>query len=425
MPAVVMRDYRGDHELRIGDRLVSEGQCDIHLDDEFLLVKGARVLRVPYEEIEAVRHAGWAVELSLHPEGSLRFRALDGALARPMFLHLSRLRGARWAGLLRFVEGEVLDSLECKCILDGGEEEEALARLYPASLIVLPLGGEPVQLPLHELKMNELTNYRLNCATPEHAATLFGTEPSHLSRLHRSIQGARRHLEEETASLLTELFPALEFAQLARLSDLLLRGKAASKRDIDATVPWLWERIEEVIRGNAKTWEAYAHLRALAGDRLWFGLRRLSDLEKIDSAETPEEGAGEEPMQGEMPELEVRRDFLFWFMTGLVAAGKRFIAVEVAAPEKGYATYVYRTMEAPSEERAFDETAGILSRSLVALNFHREPLYAAQAEINTGKFARYKLALRKLDYLRTARSLFVGRAIHTKAWHASLEKLVS
>jgi len=424
MPAVVMRDYRADHELTVDGRVLSKGDCDLHLDDEFLIIKGARAHRIPYEEIEAIRQVGSAAELTLHPEGLVRIRVLDGALARPLFLHLSRLRGARWADLLRFVEGEILDSLECKFVLDGGEEGAALVRLYPAGLVVLPLGGEPVQLPLHEMETIQLVSYRLRCTTPHLAVTLFGCEPGDLARVHRSIVEARRKIGDETAALLTELFPALEFAQRTRLADLLPRGKAASKRHIDASVPWLWGRIEEVIRGNTKGWDAYAHLRALAGDRLWFGLRRLTDLETMDTAETAEEGAAE-TMPGEMREQEMKRDFLFWFIAGLVAGGKRFIAVEVASAEKGHATYVYRTLEAPSEERAFDETVGILSRCLVALNFYREPLYAPQAEIDTGKFARYKLALRKLEYLRTARNLFVGRAIHTKTWQASLEKLVS
>jgi hypothetical protein len=421
---MVMREYRAEHELTVDGRVLSEGDCDIHLDDEFLMIKGTRAHRIAYEEIEAIRLVGSAVELSLHPEGVVRIRVLDGALARPFFLHLSRLRGARWADLLRFVDGEILDSLECKFALDSGEEGEALARLYPVSLVVLPLGVEPVQLPLYEMETIQFANYRLRCATPYFSATLFGCEPGDLARVHRSIVGARRKIDEETAVLLEELFPALEFAQRTRLTDLLLRGKAASKRDIDSSVPWLWGRIEELIRGNTKTWEAYAHLRAHADDRLWFGLRRLTDLEKLDTAKTTEEEA-EEAMPGETRKREPHRDFLFWLLAGLEAEGKRFVAVEVAAPEKGYATYVYRTLDAPGEEQAFNETVGILSRCLVALNFLREPLFARQSEIDTGKFAQYKLALRKLDYLRTARNLFVGRAIHTKTWQASLEKLIS
>jgi len=46
MPAVVMRDYRGQHELTIGGKAVSGGACEIHMDDAFLLVKGHRVHRI-------------------------------------------------------------------------------------------------------------------------------------------------------------------------------------------------------------------------------------------------------------------------------------------------------------------------------------------------------------------------------------------
>lgn len=147
---------------------------------------------------------GSAAELALHPEGLVRIRVLDGAHARPLFLHLSRLRGARWADLLRFVEGGILDSLECTFVLDGGEEGEALARLYPAGLVALPHGGEPVQLPLHEMETIQLVSYRLRCSTPHLDVTLFGCEPRDLARVHQSIVEARRKIDDETAALLTE-----------------------------------------------------------------------------------------------------------------------------------------------------------------------------------------------------------------------------
>jgi len=70
MPAVVMRDYRAEHGLRAGGRILSDGDCDIHLDDEFLMIKGLRAHRLPYEGIEAIRQVSSAVELSL----GVRFR---------------------------------------------------------------------------------------------------------------------------------------------------------------------------------------------------------------------------------------------------------------------------------------------------------------------------------------------------------------
>ena len=422
MPAVVMRDYRGQHDVTLGGKVVSGGTCEIHLEDAFLLVKGERVHRIAYEEIESVRQSGGTVELGLHPEGRIAFRGLDGAMVRPLFLHLSRLRGTRWADLLRFVEGDILDELECKFALDGGREGEAIVRLYPAALVVLPIGGEPFQLGLHETDMIQLSGYRLRLGHVRTPTTLFGGEPGSLRRFHESILRARQGIEDETVGLLSELFPALEFAQMNRLTTLLLRGKATSKRDIDAVVPWLWEKIEDVVRGSAKTAESYAYLRKRAGDQLWFGLRRLTELEKRDVVESP---GMEEAAAAAEPGRRTKRDFLFWFMAGIPASGSRFLAVEIAAGTTGYATYVYRALPAQNDEESFGATAQVLSRTLVALNFHREPLYASEREIETGEFARYKLALRKLDYLRTARSLFVGRAIHTAAWETSLEKLMS
>lgn len=422
MAAAIMRDYRGQHEVTIGGKAVSGGACEIHLDDAFLLVKGHRVHRIAYEEIESVRQSGWTVELGLHPEGRIVLSGLDGAVVRPLFLHLSRLRGTRWAELLRFVEGDVLDEIECKFALDGGREGEALVRLYPAALVVLPFGGEPFQLGLHETDPIQLAGYRLVLGHLRTATTLFGGEPGSLTRFHGSIVRARQGIEDETAGLLTELFPALEFAQLDRLTALLLRGKAASKRDIDAAVPWLWEKIEDVVRKGAKMAESYAYLRKRAGDRLWFGLRRLTELEKLDEVESS--GTEEADDDGE-PEPETKPDFLFWFMAGIPAAGSHFLAVEIVAGTTGYATYVYRALPSSGGEESFGATAQLVSRTLIALNFHREPLYASEKEIETGEFAEYKLALRKLDYLRTARSLFVGRAIHTAAWESSVEKLLS
>ena len=434
MPPVVMRDYRGEHLLSVGGRTVSEGRCEIHLDDAFLLIKGTRTNRIGYEEVETVRLLGRAVEIGLHPEGKIQIAGMDGALVRPLFLHLSRLRGVRWVQLLRFSEGDPVDSLECKLRLDGGAEQEALFQMYPTGLVGLPLGGEPFQMGVQDLSAVKMTeDYRLVCAAPEATAVLYGCEPGDLGRFHRSVEAARRKAEEETANLLSEVFPALEFAQSAALTALLLRGKAAAKADLDAVAPWLWERIEEVIATSKKTGESYAYLRKRAGVHLWFGLRRLTESEKRAEEQRPEAPpeeapaeppAEDEPAEPEKPE--VQRDYLVWFMAGLKAGAKRFLAVEVVSGTKGFATYVYRCPSGGSDAEAFADTAAAVSKAMVALNFYREPLYAPQKDVETGRFAEYKLAVRKLPYLRAARERFAGRVIHTTAaaWQKGLEKLL-
>ena len=430
MPPVVMRDYRATHTLTLGGRTLSDGPCDVHLDDTFLLVKGKGTTRIGYEQLEAIRQVGRSVEVEIHPEGRLNLAATDGALARPMFLHLSRLRGARWVDLLRFVDGDAQDTLECKLSLNGGPEQEALFHVYPGSVVGIPLGGEVFQLPLHELHTISLADYRLTCATPETTAVLFGCEPTDLERFHRSVAGARRKIEEDTANLLMEVFPALEFAELTKLAALLLRGKAAPKRTLDSIAPWFWGRAEDVIRTSPKASESYAYLRDRAGERLWFGIRRLTEAEKMgqggEGEEAPPEPVeGEEPPPAETSELE--RPYLFWLIAGLGSGEKRRLAVEVVAGTSGFATYVYRCPGAWNDAMSFADTANAVSRAMVALNFYREPLYAPEKEIETGRFGEYKLAVRKLPYLRAARERFVGRAAHTTkaAWASRMEKLLA
>lgn len=422
MASVVMRDYRAAHALTLGGRTLSEGPCDLHLDDSFLLVKGDRTTRIEYDQVETISQVGRSLEVAIHPGGTLILTATDGALARPLFLHLSRLRGARWADLLRFVDGEPLDALECTLTLDGGPEQEAWFRLYPGGVVGIPLGREVFQLPFHEVTDLRLEGYRLTCETPDVTAVLYGCEPRDLERFHRSVAGARRSLQEDTGALLKETFPAVEFAALLALTDLLLRGRAAPRGALDAAAPWFWPRAEEMIEASPKASESYAYLRERAREHLWFGLRRLTDAEhrgeggEAQEAPTEEEG-GAEP----------QRAFLFWLMAGLKAGKKRFLAVEVIAGTSGFATYVYRCGDGGNDAEAFSDTANVVSRAMVALNFYREPLYAPEKEIEAGKFAEYKLAVRKLPYLRAARERFVGRAAHTTAtaWTKAMEKLLS
>jgi hypothetical protein len=88
---------------------------------------------------------------------------------------------------------------------------------------------------------------------------------------------------------------------------------------------------------------------------------------------------------------------------------------------------VYRCPDAGIDAQAFADTASVVSRAMVALNFYREPLYAPEKEIATGRFGEYKLAVRKLPYLRAARERFVGRAVHTtpEAWTKQIAGLLS
>ena len=125
-----------------------------------------------------------------------------------------------------------------------------------------------------------------------------------------------------------------------------------------------------------------------------------------------------------------------WYFCPLAPEGRPVNAVaQEVTSEGGHATYVFRLMErdrwASLDGQALaDEVAtsiARLNRALLTLNFRREPIYLPEDQLEEGRHARYRVALRKLDYLRWARGAFLGRAIHTSeaAWKSQLEEAIA
>lgn len=124
-----------------------------------------------------------------------------------------------------------------------------------------------------------------------------------------------------------------------------------------------------------------------------------------------------------------RKTEVLWYFVPLSDGGRPLNAVaQEVTSEGGKATYVFRLMEperfASLTGQALEEAVGAaivrLNRALLTLNFRREPIYLTEDQITQGTYGRYRVALRKLDYLRWARDAFLGRAIHNETWEQQL-----
>jgi hypothetical protein len=128
---------------------------------------------------------------------------------------------------------------------------------------------------------------------------------------------------------------------------------------------------------------------------------------------------------------------ILWFFVPLADGGRPLNAVaQEVTSEQGHATYVFRLMPAAefeSAREAGDEvladavaaSVAKLNRALLTLNFRREPIYLTDEQIATGRWARYRAAIRKLDYLQWTRAAFLGRAIHNTTWEQQLVDLAA
>ena len=150
----------------------------------------------------------------------------------------------------------------------------------------------------------------------------------------------------------------------------------------------------------------------------------------------PEGGRQPDAVHPEGSDQQEEQPTRLWYFCPLVTDGRPINAVaQEVTSEPGHATYVFRLME---PERfgslsgdALAEEAGAavarLNRALLTLNFRREPIYLPDEEIEQGRYTRYKVAVRKLDYLKWTRQSFLGRAIHKDeaTWRSQLDQAIA
>lgn len=88
------------------------------------------------------------------------------------------------------------------------------------------------------------------------------------------------------------------------------------------------------------------------------------------------------------------------------------------------ATYVFRL----SESSSFDTVQWRrylleFNECMLSVNFRREPIYLSEEALGEAQYEDYKNALRRIPALQKLRSLFVGRAVHSRfdSWKKKIE----
>jgi hypothetical protein len=258
-------------------------------------------------------------------------------------------------------------------------------------------------------------------------------------------------------------------------------GRAVQQHEIDDVAPGVWPRLVDAVMGTPDLQSTYGRLTSMCPPG-WaaLGVKAVLTQEADDSSasgeswqpsgdatsreghlehalgasgsavrgsaggSTARQPAGESPQDSEsgdegeenvagVTEDETGRDrTILWFFIPLADGNRPLNAVaQEITSEKGHATYVFRLMPPEQFETARQAgdaalagavTAAIarLNRALLTLNFRREPIYLTDDQIATGRWAHYRAAVRKLDYLQWARAAFIGRAIHNTTWEQQL-----
>ena len=465
----------GRGQARIGE--APPVGCSLELSDDALelVLDGGGPVRLAYVDIEDVRDQDYVLGLTDHAGARYELTMFGRAYGQIV----ADLRKRRDAALERdlLLRGVNLQDTFPGKLFGGPEPEPVEIRVYEDLLVVVPQRGTMFGVPFSFVERVDWDQelYQIRVTTDDGATHVFGHLAKRSEEFRDELGRLLESLARRTAATLGILLPGLHQGTLSRLAGVMRDGRAVQQRVVDAIDPTVWPRLEGAAVGTPDLSETYQRLKAMTSPG-WaaFGVKAVlteqpregpprmewakagaaTDRESrsdwrdsrdsvMDAPRTtttgvevtravPERAPGIEAAAAgaEGPQDDQKATDLWYFCPLSIDGRPANVVAQEVASEGGHATYLFRLMEQQrfdslSGEALADEVArGIasLNRALIQLNFRREPIYLSDEQIATGAFARYRVALRKLDYLRWARQAFLRRAIHNASWDAQVRE---
>lgn len=347
--------------------VVQSGEAEAVIGDDALSVGP---VTVSFLDADSLSAADYRIELSLWPGGRLVLTQV-GRRFDTFAQELRRVRSqARVAGLL--AHGITMPEVFSGAVLSDGGQRPSEFQVYDTHVTVVPIDGDPWQLPL-----GAMTAVRAQQEPPGVAleTTAGLTMLGQLARRREACHAAIVERREAQRRLLAELTGQSGFTDGWGVDRTAVRG-----------FEQLLNRFTAPERASCSS---ALRAAATADPRLGFVQLLDPDSEGLRSpAPLPEN----------------------WAVFLLVPAGSLTVLEILAGPAA--ATYVFR-----GEMNA-------VNRDLQLLHFRRAPLAltAEQAELTPGN--PHRLALRKLEPLRRLRSTTVARLIHNDGWADALRAVL-
>ena len=409
-------------QVRIGDGPPAAGRVEVADESLEITQDGGSAVHLPLVDVEDVHDDNYVLRLTDHAGERYELTMLGRAYGQVV----ADLRKRRDAVLERdlLLKGVRLrDSYPGK-LFGGDQPQPVQIRMYEDLLVVVPERGLMFGVPYSFVERVDWDEelYQVHVVTDDGRDLVFG----HLAKRSEEFRDELRRLLDElatrTAATLRVLLPGIDAGLLGPLSTLMRDGRAAQRWQVDAVDASIWPGLERAAAGTEELRLAYERLRSMTVEP-WaaFGVKAVKTAGQ-------EEGATAEPPPadpGEVTDL--------WYFCPLQVDGSPVNAVaQEVASASGHATYLFRLLP-PERFRALsgDELAAAvagsirsLNRALLQLNFRREPIYLPEEEIAEGPHSRYRVALRKLEHLRSAREAFLGRAVHNASWEQQVREAV-
>jgi hypothetical protein len=400
-------------QVRIGDGHPAPARVEVADESVEIAQNGGPAVHLSLVDVEDVHDDNYTLRLTDHAGQRYELTMLGRAYGQV----LADLRKQRDAALERdlLLKGVHLrDSYPGK-LFGGPQPQPVQIRMYEDLLVVVPERGTMFGVPYSFVERVDWDEelYQVHVVTDDGRDLIFG----HLAKRSEEFRDELRRLLDElatrTAATLRLLLPGMDASLVGPLAALMRDGRAAQRWQVDAIDASIWPGLERAAAGTEELRSAYEQLRSMTVEP-WaaFGVKAVKSAGEDETTEEPPPAP-----PGEVTDL--------WYFCPLQEGGRpiNVVAQEVASAS-GHATYLFRLLPPDrfaalaGDELAAEVARSIrsLNRALLQLNFRREPIYLPEDQIADGPYARYRVALRKLDYLRSAREAFLGRAVHNASW---------
>ncbi len=434
--------------------------CRLEFNDEglTLIPEAGPPLSLDLGDIDELSPADYELHLKLYT-GEKYTLARLGKSYQDLLRELQEAYRERLVRCLLLEDLEEIARYEGNARLEsaaGGFSAPAEIRLYQSNLAVLPQSHTGFQWRLADIETLSFddSSYAIVLRSSDEVLSL--TRLAKRTReLYDRIQAAMADVAGRSALTVRSVFPFLTPEQFQRVAELMKDGHVAATAKL-ASIHAGTDRAlaEKIVSARLKPYYEFLTSRAAScGPYAGFKLIRKdagpdSAGEEEIFAEAETSGPASEAVlpdsvvipPGEEDSGESEAEVLHWFIFPLRtqgAADMPQVAAWEATSRSGRATYLFRLIpqgEVPASgdpakhAAAIDEAVGRLNRSLLLLNFRREPIYLSDDALQMQpRYRRYAIACRKIPSLRQLRSSFLGRVIHTspQAWQQQVEHLLA
>ncbi len=450
---VIQMEFAVNYKLYDDEsNIKNQGEARATLDKQYLTLTvmfGAPML-FTYTDIIGISDYDYKIDLFLTSKEKLNLWGL-GYQYEDFLFQLYKLRNELMIKYLLMEESLLQAGFEAQYTkLDANGQTNQTGnseiRLYETALVILPQKSEPIRLPYCYITNLNKQDYKLTITNESLEKTELTKLGQNFDPLAKALSDAINKMILRTQQNIKELIPEATPITINKLATLMKDGQATKRKEIEQQSPDFWRRLTKKIDEAGITTE-YEFLNSLAakdqvcvgikrglmgdltGTYIWMlfpllnpGTNRLSNTIALEAFNTQEDTEENLKPPSENIDSGIEEETL---QTNDEEQKSAAIGATYFFRETGREKYTQTKDEELSKQ--LDSFIKNMNRSMIEINFRREPIYLTENQLDSTEYTQYRFAIAKISSLKTLREQFVGRAIHAsqKQWKTDVNSLLA